>query len=295
MLELQPVREMWNVSDIHSTPSPLHPPTKQKGPPCLAFLLPSYIHIIPAHRHITAGKDSLGTLSESFFRPPRQVTTLKWKAASLPFLKLVEQGWLKLTSYWANTCEWQFSSGFILWILTITVTTTLDTGTLPGMFKQKGLHLVPDQKKTLARYDPELKGLALWQRTGWSTETTAPGEYSDGQNKSMLWLKSLKPRKGYKGQCREANSFTKENPGCFNSYFIRTPTITWPSVAVALVTDPRALNILCWLSLPKQTSWLQGPVYSPVSASNYCTQCWEGGMLKRSSTKTLSQTQQFHS
>ena len=115
----------------------------------------------------------------------------------------------------------------------------------------------------------------------WSTEITAPSEYSDSQNESMLWLKSLKPRKGYKGQCREANYFTKENPGCFNSYFIHTPTITWLSVAAALVTDPRALNILCWFSLPKQTSWLQGPVYSPMIASNYCTQCWEGSMLKK--------------
>ena len=128
---------MWNVSDIHSRPSPLHPPTKHKGPPCLVFFLPSYIHIIPAHSHLTAGKDSLGTLSESFFRPPGQVTTLKWKTASLPFFKLVEQDWLKLTSYWANTCERQFSSGSILWILTVTITTTSDTGTLPSMFKQR--------------------------------------------------------------------------------------------------------------------------------------------------------------
>lgn len=127
----------------------------------------------------------------------------------------------------------------------------------------------------------------------WSTEITAPGEYSDGQTESMLWLKSLKPRKGYKGQCREATSFTKENPGCFDSYFIHTPTSTWPSAAVALVTDPRALNILCWLSLPKQTSWLQGPVYSPRSASNYCTQCWEGGMLKETAHRHYHRLSNF--
>lgn len=57
--------------DINSMLGPLHPPTKHKGPPCLAFFPPSYIHIIPAHRHIKAGKDSLGTFSESFIRPPR--------------------------------------------------------------------------------------------------------------------------------------------------------------------------------------------------------------------------------